>query len=82
MEDRGILDNHADCSFAFIINLMNKEPQNYKTVSLPTGNGQSMTPLTMTLGLGQKSFEVAREKDDEIWAMSVVTLFNSLLENI
>jgi hypothetical protein len=39
MEDRGILDNHLDCSFAFIINLMNKEPQNFKTVSFPNAQG-------------------------------------------
>ena len=26
MEDRGILDNYLDSSFAFIINMMNKEP--------------------------------------------------------
>ena len=30
MEDRGILDNFVDSSFAFVINLMNKEPQNFK----------------------------------------------------
>ena len=36
----------------------------------------------MTLALGQKAFEVAREKDDEIWAINVVALFNNLLENI
>jgi len=36
----------------------------------------------MTLGLGQKSFEIANEKDDEIWAINVVSLFNSVLENL
>ena len=36
----------------------------------------------MTLSLGQKSFEIAKEKGDEIWAMTVVTLFNSILENL
>ena len=36
----------------------------------------------MTLQLGQKCFEISREKDDEILALSVVTLFNSMLENI
>ena len=30
MEDRGILDGYLDSSFAFIINLMNKEPQTFK----------------------------------------------------
>jgi len=35
MEDRGILDNYLDSSFAFIINLMNKEPTNFKQVSFP-----------------------------------------------
>jgi len=30
MEDRGILDTFLDSSFAFIINLMNKEPQTFK----------------------------------------------------
>jgi len=39
MEDRGILDNHFDSSFAFIINLMNKEPQNFKSVSFPNAQG-------------------------------------------
>jgi hypothetical protein len=41
-----------------------------------------MTALDLTMQLGQKSFEVAREKEDEIWAISVVSLFNSVLENI
>ena len=41
-----------------------------------------MTPLDMTLSLGQKSLEIAREKTDEIWAINVVSLFNSILENI
>ena len=36
MEDRGILDSYLPCSFAFIINLMNKEPQNFKTISFPS----------------------------------------------
>jgi len=36
----------------------------------------------MTLSLGQKSFEMSREKDDEIWAINVVSLFNSVLENL
>lgn len=84
MEDRGILDSYLPCSFAFIINLMNKEPQNFKTISFPSQQaGQPpSTPLDMTLSLGQKSFEIAKEKGDEIWAMTVVTLFNSILENV
>jgi len=41
-----------------------------------------VTALDMTLQLGQKSFQIAEEKDDEIVAMSVVSLFSSLLENI
>jgi len=41
-----------------------------------------MTALDLTLQLGQKSFEVSREKDDEIWAINVVSLFISLLENL
>jgi len=36
----------------------------------------------MTLQLGAKSFQIVREKDDEIVAINVVTLFNNLLENI
>ena len=82
MEDRGILDNYLDSSFAFIINLMNKQPQSFKEISMPNAQGQPMTPLDMTLSLGQKSLEIAREKTDEIWAINVVSLFNSILENI
>ncbi len=82
MEDRGILDNFIDSSFAFIINLMNKEPQNFKQVTFPSANGQVVSALDMTLQLGQKSFEMSQQKNDEIWAISVVSLFNSLLENI
>ena len=82
MEDRGILDNYLDSSFAFIINMMNKESQNFKQVSFPGANEQVVTALDMTLQLGQKAFEVAKEKGDEIWAINVVSLFNSLLENI
>jgi importin-7 len=37
MTDKGILDNHSDACFAFIINVINKEPQNFKTVSFPSG---------------------------------------------
>ena len=40
-----------------------------------------MTALEMTLSLGQKSFEISHSKD-EIWAISVVSLFNSILENL
>lgn len=36
----------------------------------------------MTLQLGQKCFELNREKDDEIAAISVVSLFSSMLENV
>lgn len=84
MEDRGILDNYLNCTFAFIINLMNKEPQKFKTVSFPAQQPgqQPLTALDLTLQLGQKSFEVSREKEDEIWAINVVTLFNSILENL
>jgi len=35
MEDRGILDSFLHCTNAFIINLMNKEPQTFKTISFP-----------------------------------------------
>lgn len=34
MEDRGILDEYLSCAFAFIINLMNKDPQSFKTLSM------------------------------------------------
>jgi len=30
LEDRGILDTYMDGSFAFVINLMNKEPNAFK----------------------------------------------------
>ena len=30
LEDRGILDSYLDSCFAYMINLMNKEPQNFK----------------------------------------------------
>lgn len=40
-----------------------------------------MTALEMTLSLGQKSFEISHSKD-EIWAINVVSLFNSILENL
>ena len=52
MEDKGILDNFLDTSFAFIINMMNKESQNFKQVSFPGANGQVVTALDMTLQLG------------------------------
>jgi len=38
--------------------------------------------MDMTLQLGQKCFEVSRAKEDEIVAIAVVSLFNSLLENV
>lgn len=41
-----------------------------------------MSPLDMTLQLGQKALEISHEKVDEIWAINVVSLFNSVLENI
>ena len=63
--------------------MMNKEPQNFKTISFPGANGQpAVTALEMTLSLGQKSFEIAQDREDELWAMTVVSLFNSLLENL
>ena len=82
MEDRGILDNYLDGSFAFVINLMNKDPNSFKQVTFPNAQNQPQTALDLTLMLGQKCFQVANEKEDEIVAISVVTLFSSLLENI
>ena len=34
-EDRGILDCFLDGSFAFVINLMNKDPNAFKEVTFP-----------------------------------------------
>jgi len=61
---------------------MNKQPQSFKEISFPNAQGQPMSPLDMTLQLGQKALEISHEKVDEIWAINVVSLFNSVLENI
>jgi len=53
MEDRGILDTFTNCCFAFIINVINKEPVNFKSISFPGPNGQQpVTALDLTLSLG------------------------------
>ena len=52
MEGRGILDDYLGGCFGVIINMMNRDAENFKTLSFPSGNGQTMTPLDMTLGLG------------------------------
>ena len=41
-----------------------------------------VTAMEMTLQLGQKCFQISNEKEDEIVAMSVVSLFSSMLENL
>ena len=58
MEGRGILEQFSEACFAVIINMMNRNPENFKSLSLPSGNGQTMTPLDMTLALGQKCFQL------------------------
>ena len=63
-EDRGILDCYLDGSFAFVINLMNKEPNAFKEVTFPNAQNQPQTALELTLLLGQKCFQVCREKED------------------
>ena len=63
-EDRGILDCDLEGSFAFVINLMNKEPNAFKEVTFPNAQNQPQTALELTLLLGQKCFQVCREKED------------------
>jgi hypothetical protein len=57
---------------------MAKDPQTFLTASF---NG-SETCLDITFSLIGKIFEMAKENEDEIMAMTAVNLINALLENV
>lgn len=81
MTDEGILDENLSQVFVVLINLMNKAPEQFKSISFNL-NGTEMTPLDMSCQLIVKCVEVARIKEDEIDAISVMTLSFALLENL
>jgi len=82
MQDKGILDQYTDAMFVVIINIMNKDPNAFTTIQFQNGQGETQTAMDMTLSLACKTFEMARDKDDEIEAISAITLLNAMLENI
>ena len=81
MRDPGTYSDYIESAFAVFINLINKAPEQFKTVSF-NHQGQQMTALDMTCLLIQESLKVAKEKEDELDGISVVTLSFALLENI
>lgn len=82
MEERGILDQFTESAFVVIIIIMNKDPNAFKSLSFPNGQGQSISAIEMTWNLAVKGFELANTKEDEIEAICAVTLLNGMLENI
>ena len=82
MTDKGILDQFTDAAFVVIINIMNKDPNAFKTAGFQNAQGQQLTAMDMTLQVACKTFDVARDRDDEIEAISAITLLNAMLENI
>lgn len=81
LADEGIHDEFLQQVFAVFINLINKAPEQFKSTSFNI-NGNQMTALDMTCQLIVKCFEVSRLKEDEMDAISVVTLSFALLENL
>ena len=57
---------------------MSKEPQTFLTASF---DGSS-TCIDVTFSLIAKIFEMAKENEDEIMAITAVNLINALLENV
>ena len=82
MTEKGILDQYVDGAFVVIINIMNKDPVAFSTLSFNNYQGQSESVMSMTWNLALKSFQLAKDKMDEIEAISAVTLLNNMLENI
>ena len=82
MTEKGILDQYVDGAFVVIINIMNKDPVAFSSLSFNNYQGQSESVMSMTWNLALKSFQLAKDKMDEIEAISAVTLLNNMLENI
>ena len=79
--DEGIHDEFLQQVFAVFINLINKAPEQFKSITFNMNNTQ-ITALDLTCQLIVKCIEVARIKEDEIDAISVMSLSFALLENL
>ena len=77
-DNKGILDEFLPTCFVTLCNVMKNAPDQVTSITIP-GRG---TPIDMTCQLAAKAFELARDKDDEIEAMSAVGLLNGILENV
>lgn len=82
MSDKGILDQFINPAFVVIINIMNRDPGSFTTVQFQNPQGQTQNAMDMTLNLANKSFTMARDMNDEIEAVTAITLLNAMLENI
>lgn len=66
--------------FVVLINFLNKGAEQIKTVEYPGQPG--VTCLTVLCSLVSKTFEMAKEMECEIYAITAVTLANAILENV
>ena len=73
LQDKGIFDQFVEQTFVVLINVMNKDPNTFST---------QIEAVQTVWNVASKTLENARSKNDEIEALMVVTLLNSLLENI
>lgn len=63
-----------------LINFLNKGSETIKTLEYP--GQQGVTCLSVLCSLVSKTFEMAKEMDCEIYAITAVTLANAILENV
>jgi hypothetical protein len=66
--------------FVVLINFLNKGSEELKTVQYPGQPG--VTCLSVLCSLVHKTFEMAKEMECEIYAITAVTLANAILENV
>lgn len=80
MSDQGQLDEYLEYVSVVLINFINKAPEQMKQLEYP--GQQNQTCLNMLCNLVAKIFKNAQILEDEITAISGVTLVNAILENI
>ena len=82
LDDKGIFDQFVEQAFVVLINVMNKDPNAFVNQSILNSQNQQTSAVETIWNVACKSLQNATDKNDEIEALMVVTLLNSLLENI
>ena len=82
LADKGIFDQFIEQAFVVLINVMNKDPNAFVNQSILNSQNQQTSAVETVWNVACKTLQNAADKNDEIEALMVVTLLNSLLENI